>query len=85
MKGNEVGPRANLEILLSSIILIIDLIISGNIFGSVAVLVQMRNRKANELQDQVDIAYTSMQNMKIPVNLQHKVKDFITHTQATWD
>jgi hypothetical protein len=41
------GPRSDKEIIICTIILIIDLIIAGTVFGRVAVLVQMRNRKAN--------------------------------------
>jgi hypothetical protein len=39
VKGNEIGPRSSTEILLCSVILILDLIVAGNIFGRVAVLV----------------------------------------------
>lgn len=46
MKGNELGPRSTIEITIGTIILLVDLIVAGNIFGSVAVLVQMSNRKA---------------------------------------
>jgi len=46
IKGNEIGPRTNLEILSCAFILIFDLIVAGNIFGSVSVLVQMRNRRS---------------------------------------
>jgi hypothetical protein len=46
LKGNELGPRTNGEMLAGTIILIIDIIIAGNIFGRVAVLVQMSNRKS---------------------------------------
>src|SRR2546430_2567136 len=45
-KGNETGPRTNNEVIWFSVILLLDLIVSGNIFGNVASLVQMSNRKA---------------------------------------
>lgn len=45
MKGNELGPRTDIEMGISVFILIFDTIVAGNIFGSVAVLVQMSNRK----------------------------------------
>jgi hypothetical protein len=39
IKGNEMGPRSGGAIILCSAILLIDLIVAGNIFGNVAVLV----------------------------------------------
>ena len=46
IKGNEMGPRTNAEIIWFSVILLFDLIVAGNIFGNVASLVSMSNRKA---------------------------------------
>lgn len=45
IKGNEVAPRTNTEILASTIILVLDLFISANVFGNVAVLVKQAMRK----------------------------------------
>jgi hypothetical protein len=39
LKGNDINPRTNTEIAFACIILIMDLIVAGRIFGSVAVLV----------------------------------------------
>lgn len=66
MKGNEISPRANTEILVCVLFLIIDLIVTGNTFGSVAVLVQMSNRKSAMFQNQIDVANTAMKNMNVP-------------------
>lgn len=46
LKGNELAPRADMEVILGTLFLICDLIIAGTIFGQVAVLVQMSNRKS---------------------------------------
>ena len=51
MTGNEMGPRTDLELIIIIIILIFDLIYSGNIFGNVAFLVQMGNRKSSQFQN----------------------------------
>lgn len=66
IKGNEIGPRTEMEVLLCAFILIFDLIVAGNIFGNVSVLVQMSNRKSTSFQNQIDNANQSMKNMKIP-------------------
>jgi len=46
--GNEVGPKRLIEIVLISVILTFDLIVAGNIFGNVAVLVSISNRRFQE-------------------------------------
>ena len=46
LKPNELGPRSNMETLICSIIIIIDLIVGANIYGSVAILVQMAGRRS---------------------------------------
>jgi hypothetical protein len=70
IKGNEWGPRTTTELILGSFILILDLIIAANIFAQMAVFVQMSNRNSSEFQQQVDLAYTAMNNLKIPRKLQ---------------
>jgi hypothetical protein len=44
--GNEMAPRTNLEILMICLILIFCAIVNANIFGEMAVLVQMASRKS---------------------------------------
>ena len=46
IKGNELGPRTEEEIILGTCLLLLDLIIAANVFGSVALLVNMSNRKS---------------------------------------
>ena len=45
IKGNEVGPRTEIELLMSTIIMLVDLIIAGTIFGKITVLVKIANRR----------------------------------------
>ena len=47
LSGNELAPRTNLELFCIITILILDLVISGNIFGNVSYLVEMSNRKSS--------------------------------------
>jgi len=60
---NEIGPSTDTEILIVSVILIIDRIVSANIYGSVAVLVQMAGRRTAKFQKQIDNANTAMGDM----------------------
>lgn len=38
-KGNELGPRLSTELILGTVILLLDLIVAGTVFGKVAFLV----------------------------------------------
>jgi hypothetical protein len=64
---------------------LLDLIIAANIFAQMAVFVQMSTRKSTEFQLQVDMAYTAMNNLKIPLRLQEKVINNLIQTYATLD
>lgn len=66
LKGNELAPRTNNEIVIGTLFLIFDLIIAATIFGNVAVLVSMSNRKSALFQSQIDTANTAMNNMQVP-------------------
>jgi hypothetical protein len=66
LKPNEIAPRTETETLVCSVILIIDLIVAANIYGSVAVLVQMAGRRSAKFQKQIDNANTAMKDMTIP-------------------
>jgi hypothetical protein len=63
LKPNEIGPRSMIETGICSIILIMDLIIAANIYGSVSILVQMADRRAAKFQARIDNANTAMNDM----------------------
>ena len=46
LTGNEMGPRTDFENFLCALYIIMGALISANIFGEMAVLVQMINRKS---------------------------------------
>ena len=50
LKGNELGPRADVELIVGTFMLIFDLMIAANIFAQMNVFVQMSNRKSTEFQ-----------------------------------
>lgn len=77
LKPNELGPKSNIETIVCSIMLIIDLIVAANIYGSMAVLVQMAGRRSQKFQKQIDNANTAMKDMKISKNVQHDVRAFL--------
>jgi hypothetical protein len=69
LKPNEIGPRTDIDTLVCALWLIIDLIVSAQIYGSVAVLVQMSGRRAAAFQQDVDFANTAMKDLGIPGNV----------------
>ena len=83
MKPNEIGPRTNDDTLVCAIILIIDLIVAANIYGEVAVLVQMAGRRSAKFQRQIDNANTAMKDMHIGKHIMQSVREFLVLIQAT--
>ena len=46
LKPNEMGPRGDIDTLVCTVMLLIDLIIGGMIYGNMAGLVQMAGRRS---------------------------------------
>ena len=53
-KGNESGPRTDLENVIFTLVLVLDLIVAANVFGQVAVLVIAANRRSTAFQAKID-------------------------------
>jgi hypothetical protein len=78
-----------------SVFILIGAIITANIFGTMAVILTNLNRKFSRFQEKIDIANTSMKNMKLPVlkigeltfqvELQSRVINYLMYTQSTLD
>ena len=83
LKPNEVGPRSNMETMTCAVIMIMDLSISGLIFGNVAVYVQMAQHRNAKLQKDIDNANNAMKDMSIPKSVQDSVTEFMQMMQAT--
>ena len=73
LTGNDIGPRGNFQLALTSVSVTMGAIINANIFGELAVLVAALNRKATQFQEQIDTANTAMKNMKLPDEICRKV------------
>jgi len=85
LTGNEINPTNHIELIFSSILFIFGALINANIFGTIAVIVTSLNRKAQRFQEKIDVANTSMKNMKLPENLQTHVREFMLSTQSNLD
>lgn len=80
--GSGIGPRDDIQIINCIIVLLMGSIINANIFGNMAVIVQDLNQKASRFQEKIDIANTSMSNMKLPSYLQDRVRNYLFYTQS---
>lgn len=85
LAGNEIGPKTSFEYWYFSFWLTAGSLINANIFGEMAVLVQVMNKKSVKFQEQVDTANTAMKNLDIEPKLQEEVRDYFLFTQITLD
>jgi hypothetical protein len=81
--GGEAGPRTKLELFMIIIMLVAGAIITANIFGTMAVLLTDLYKRSTRFQEKLDLANTSMKNMKLNLHLQNKVINYLmfTHVQ----
>jgi hypothetical protein len=64
--GNDINPTNDVLIITGILLLIIGALMNANIFGTMASIFQSINRKSQRFQEQIDLANTSMKNMKLP-------------------
>lgn len=77
LTGNDIYPIGNGLFIIASTLIVCGALMNANLFGSISVIFQQMNRKRQRLQEQIDIANTSMMNMKLPENLQNQVRQFM--------
>ena len=63
----------------------VSAIINAHIFGSLAVIIQELNKKSARFYEKLDIANTTMKNLKLPREIQKRVIDYIIFTQSGFD
>lgn len=80
--GSGIGPRNDIQRIFAIFVLLIGAIINANIFGNMAVIVQDLNTKASRFQEKIDTANTSMGNLKLPSQMQDKVREYLFYTQS---
>lgn len=66
MTGNDIGPTSRKLFYINVLMLICGALMSANIFGTIANIFSNINRRARRFQEQIDVANTSMKNMKLP-------------------
>jgi hypothetical protein len=82
---HDVGPTALIERMMFAIFAVISAMVNANIFGNIYVLIGEMNAKPNQFQEESDAAATAMAIMKVPVEMQISIKDYLLYTFNTKD
>ena len=85
LAGNDLLPQGTVQILFATIAIFAAAIINANIFGNIAVLLQQINRKNANFQEKLELANTTMKNLRIPERLQKTIQQYLTSTESTLD
>lgn len=81
--GNEMGPRTDMEIGLMFLILVGLILVNAYVFGQMSVLVSESSKKSAFLQDQIDVANTSMNNLDLKSDTKRDIRMYMISTQGT--
>ena len=81
--GNDIGPRNTFQVFIGSMGLFLGAIINANILGELAVLVSQLNAKSAEFQNKITQINTTIKNLKIPKELEDKVREYIITNQSS--
>ena len=74
-----------MQAFVASFLIIIGALLTGILFGEMAVLSSNLNMKSTKFQEIIDTVNTTMKNMKINEKLQLEVHEYLIFTWATLD
>ena len=77
------GPRTDMEIGLMFLILVGLILVNAYVFGQMSVLVSESSKKSAFLQDQIDVANTSMNNLDLKSDTKRDIRMYMISTQGT--
>ena len=83
--GNESAPISAAQTLFSSLIVMIGAISTAFIFGNMAALMAVINKKDSRFQEQIDFVSTTMRSIKLPESIQNQVIEYLMHCQESPD
>ena len=81
--GNEMGPRSDTEIFVMFMTLTLLILVNAYVFGQMSVLVGEASKKSAELQSQIDVANTSMNNLQLKQDTKTDIRMYLISTQNT--
>ncbi len=79
---NDITPRTNLELAFIGYVMIISAMFNAFIFGTISDLVSQMRKKTIKVQEDMDTANTSMNNLKIPKDIRKDVKQYMLNTHT---
>lgn len=83
MGCNELGPVNPGEMLVVSLQLVASSILNANLFGEIAMLIELLERSKTERQERLDTANTIMANIGLPDSVQDDIREFFTKSLVT--
>ena len=78
--GNEMGPRTSTEIAVMFFMLVTLILVNAYVFGQMSVLVNEAQQKSSALQKEIDLANTSMNNLKLKSDTKTEIRMFYIST-----
>ena len=78
--GNEMGPRTDTEICGMFFILTGLILVNAYVFGQMSVLVSEASKKSAKLQNQIDVANTSMNNLQLKSDTKTNIRMYLIST-----
>ena len=85
LAGNDMAPQGYSQLIFTTVFILAASIINASIFGNMAVILQLINRRNSSFHEKVESATSTMRNMSIPEGLQNKVQAYLISTQTTLD
>ncbi len=64
--GNEINPIGSVNIVLVSMLYVAGAIILANVFANITVIISNMSSTSQKIQEKINVANTSMKNMKLP-------------------
>jgi hypothetical protein len=80
--GEEMLPVTQLQAIIASIALLMGEFIHAHIMGTIAVVLSSMSRKTTKFQEQIEMATSTMKNIKLESQVQKKVQDFLVTKQG---
>ena len=75
-------PVTQLQAIVASIALLMGEFIHAHIMGTIAVVLSSMSRKTTKFQEQIEMATSTMKNIKLESQVQKKVQDFLVTKQG---
>ena len=74
------GPRTSTEIAVMFFMLVSLILVNAYVFGQMSVLVSEAQQKSSALQKEIDLANTSMNNLKLKPDTKTEIRMFYIST-----